>query len=142
MNKPAGFSADVRSGRPLRVLVVDDDRDTVQTLGILFRSEGMEVTLLQAGTEVVATAQDFRPDVVLLDIGMPGRNGFEVAEDLRKRFGAAHPTLVAVTAYNTLADKCQARASGFDHYFVKPYDPLQLLSLVAATKRSGPDKPA
>jgi DNA-binding response OmpR family regulator len=125
-------------GRPLRVLVVDDDRDTVQTLGILLRSEGMEVTMLQAAKEVVATAQKFHPDVVLLDIGIPERSGFDLAVDLRKRFGPNIPTLVAVTAYKSLADKCQARASGFDHYFVKPYDPKELLNLVAATKRGWP----
>jgi two-component system, OmpR family, response regulator len=113
-----------------RVLVVDDDRDTVQTLGILFRSEGMDVRMLQASEEVVPLAEEFFPEVVLLDIGMPGRNGFEVAEDLRKRFGRNRPVIVAVTAYSGIADKCRARASGFDHYCVKPYDPVALLQLV------------
>ena len=119
-----------RSSTPLRVLIVDDDRDTVQTLGILLRSEGMEVHTLQSGTQALRAAETFLPDVVLLDIGMPERNGYEVAEDLRKRFGRRFPTLVAVTAYSGLGDKCQARVSGFDHYVVKPYDPLTLLKLV------------
>ena len=126
-----GVSA--RLGRPLRVLIVDDDRDTVQTLGILFRSEGAEVCLLDNSTRVLATAQGFQPDVVLLDIGMPERNGYEVAEDLRKQFGD-RPTIVAVTAHTALADKCQARVSGFDHYIVKPYDPLAVLGFVASMK--------
>ena len=122
-----------RLGRPLRVLIVDDDRDTVQTLGILFRSEGAEVCLLDKSTRVVATAQGFQPDIVLLDIGMPDRNGYEVAEDLRKQFGD-RSTIVAVTAYSGLADKCQARVSGFDHYIEKPYDPLSVLDFVAKMK--------
>ena len=120
--------------RQLRVLVVDDHRDTVQTLGILLRSEGIEVRILQAPEEVLPTAEQFKPDVVLLDIGMPGRNGFQVAEDLRKRFGREYPKLVAVTAYSALADKCQARVSGFDHYCVKPYDPVALLAWVSSVQ--------
>ena len=118
------------SPQALRVLIVDDSRDTVQTLGILLRSDGMEVRMVQAGQEAIAVAEEFFPDVVLLDIGMPGRNGFEVAEDLRKRFGRTRPVIVAVTAYSGIADKCRARASGFDHYCVKPYDPATLLQLV------------
>jgi len=120
----------VWSRAPLRVLVVDDSRDTVQTLGILLRSEGMEVRMLQAGEQALPVSEEFFPDVVLLDIGMPGRNGFQVAEDLRSRFGRKRPALVAVTAYGGIADKCRARACGFDHYCVKPYDPAALLQLV------------
>ena len=116
----------------MRVLIVDDNRDTVQTLGILLRSEGMEVRMLQRGTDALQVAQEFRPDVVLLDIGMPERNGYEVAQELRKQFGREKPRLVAVTAYSGIKAKCDARASGFDHYVVKPYDPLALLELVSA----------
>ena len=123
-----------RFGRPLRVMVVDDDRDTVQTLGILFRSEGAEVCLVEKSTKALAIAQDFQPDIVLLDIGMPDRNGYQVAEDLRKRFGAQGPTLVAVSAYTSLADKCQARVSGFDHYIEKPYNFSAVVNFVAGMK--------
>jgi len=121
--------------RPLRVLIVDDNRDTVQTLGILLRSEGNEVRMLQTSEDAIVDAEQFFPDVVLLDIGMPGRNGFEVAEDFRKRFGRKHPVIVAVTGYSGIADKCRARASGFDHYCVKPYDPCALLQLVTKIGR-------
>lgn len=119
----------------MRVLIVDDNRDTVQTLGILLRSEGMEVQMLEGGAEVLQVARDFRPDVVLLDIGMPERNGYEVARDLRRQFGPEHPKLVAVTAYSGIAAKCEARASGFDHYVAKPYNPVALLDLVNALQR-------
>lgn len=117
------------------MLVVDDERDTIQTLGILFRSEGMDVRMVQAGEEALTAAEEFFPNVVLLDIGMPGRNGFQVAEDLRKRFGRSHPILVAVTGYAAIEDKCRARVSGFDHYCVKPYEPLALLELVSKIGR-------
>jgi CheY-like chemotaxis protein len=95
----------------------------------------------------------FLPDVVLLDIGMPGRNGsrakripgetdpgrngFEAAKDLRKRFGKTYPVLVAVTASSGLSNKCQARVFGFDHYVVKPYNPTSLLQLVLTAKAQG-----
>jgi two-component system, chemotaxis family, CheB/CheR fusion protein len=130
--------------RPLRVLVVDDNRDTVLTLGILFRSEGIDVRMVQRARDVLPTAHLFQPDVVLLDIGMPDQSGYDVAEDLRKEFGRRLPAIVAVTGYKGLADKCQARASGFDHYVEKPYDPMALLDLVtsfraAATQGGRPD---
>jgi len=133
--QPVKLATAARTDRPLRVLIVDDNRDTVQTLGILLRSEGNEVRMLQTGEEAVAEAEQFFPHVVLLDLGMPGRNGFEVAEDFRKRFGRKHPVIVAVTAYSGIADKCRARASGFDHYCVKPYDPCSLLQLVTRIGR-------
>lgn len=119
--------------RQLRVLVVDDDRDTVQTLGILLRSEGIDVRMLQEAEQVLRATELFKPHAVLLDIGMPGRNGFEVAEDLRKKFGREHPKLAAVTGSRTIADKCRARVSGFDHFCVKPYDPAALLAWVHST---------
>jgi len=120
------------SARPLRVLVVDDERDTVLTLGILFRSEGAEVEMLREGEEVVAKVARFQPDVVLLDIGMPGRDGFDVAKELVTRFGKGGPVLVAVTAHASDEDRRMAREAGFDHHFAKPYDPQQLLELVTS----------
>ena len=116
--------------------MVDDNRDTVLTLGILFRSEGFDVKMLQRGRDVLPTAHVFQPDVVLLDIGMPDRSGYDVAEDLRKEFGQRFPALVAVTGYKGLADKCQARVVGFDHYVEKPYDPMALLDLVTSIGKS------
>jgi DNA-binding response OmpR family regulator len=74
MSRPVPRSASTS----LRVRIVDDDRETVQTLGILLRSEGMEVRTLQSGTEALQTAETFVPDVVLLDIGMPEKNGLAI----------------------------------------------------------------
>ena len=122
--------------RPLRVLVADDNRDTVMMLGILLRSEGMVVQLTTKGAEVQAAVGEFRPDAVLLDIGMPDRSGLQVALDLSREYGAKCPVLIAVTAHSTDAAKRLTAKSGFRHHVDKPYDPDALLQLVAAVEPS------
>lgn len=114
----------------IRVLVVEDERDTLMTLGILLRSEGYDVRLAHGGNEVPAAVREFRPHAVLLDIGMPDRNGYDVASELKATLGDLCPLLVAVTAYGTAADKARAQASGFDHHVTKPYDPVEILDLL------------
>ena len=120
------------SALPLRVLLVDDERDTVLTLGILFRSEGVEVEMLRNGLDVTAKVARFAPDVVVLDITMPGRSGYEVARELRSRYGKGCPALVALTGLSSAEDKLLAEQAGFDRHVAKPYDPQALLALVTA----------
>lgn len=122
--------------RPLRVLVADDNRDTVMMLGILLRSEGMLVRLTTKGAEVQAAVGEFRPDAVLLDIGMPDRSGLQVALDLSREYGPKCPVLIAVTAHSTDAAKRLTAKSGFRHHVDKPYDPDALLRLVASVEPS------
>jgi CheY-like chemotaxis protein len=122
--------------RPLRVLVADDNRDTVMMLGILLRSEGMVVRLTTKGAEVQAAVGEFRPDAVLLDIGMPDRSGLQVALDLSREYGSKCPVLIAVTGHNTDAAKRLTAKSGFRHHVDKPYDPDALLRLVASVEPS------
>jgi two-component system CheB/CheR fusion protein len=122
--------------RPLRVLVADDNRDTVMMLGILLRSEGMVVRLTTKGAEVQAAVGEFRPDAVLLDIGMPDRSGLQVALDLSREYGPKCPVLIAVTGHNTDAAKRLTAKSGFRHHVDKPYDPDALLRLVASVDPS------
>ncbi len=121
--------------RPLRVLIADDNRDTVVTLGILLRSEGIEVRLATAGCEVHKTVAEFRPHAVLLDIAMPDRSGLQVALDLARDYGANCPVLIAVTAHSSEAAKRLTAKSGFQHHVGKPYDPDALLALVASIER-------
>ncbi len=85
----------------------------------------------------MAAARDFDADVVMLDIGMPEIDGYEIARIFRRMYGTTKPMLVAVTAWNRSADKLMARAAGFDHHFGKPYDPNELLALLRglATQR-------
>jgi CheY-like chemotaxis protein len=113
-----------------RVLAVEDERDTLMTLGILLRSEGYEVQLMHGGREVLAAVREFRPHVVLLDIGMPDRDGYDVARELKGALGELCPLLVAVTAYGSAADIARAMASGFDHHITKPYDPADLFAIL------------
>lgn len=125
----------VQVGHGLRVLVADDERDTALTLGILLRSEGFEVQLTTRGMDVTPAVRSFNPDFVLLDIGMPDRTGFEVAEELRASYGEACPTLIAVTAYRSPGDKLRAKRSGFHHHVGKPYNPIALIHLLTILKR-------
>lgn len=115
----------------LRVLVVDDDRDTLSTLLVLLRDEGHETRSAATAEQAWSALRTFEPDAVLLDIGLPDRNGYDVAREIRSRYGK-RPTLIAVTAWNKGADKLLAKMAGFDHHVGKPYDPNQLLALLGS----------
>src|SRR5690349_20203990 len=112
------------------VLIVEDEGDTLMTLGILLRSEGYDVRLEPGGAQAAAAVGAFRPHAVLLDIGMPDRDGYDVARELTATLGVSRPILIAVTAYGTAADKARAALSGFDHHVTKPYDPDRLFRLL------------
>ena len=117
----------------LRVLIADDDRDTVMTLGILLRSEGYDVRLAQDGKQAMSAALETRPDVALLDLEMPGYSGLQVAQELQRHYSGECPLLVAVTARTQYRQ--QAEISGFHHFVPKPYDPRALLALLASFQR-------
>lgn len=114
----------------LRIVVADDDPDTVHTLRLLLEEEGHDVKTASDGPAALYAVRDFGADVLLLDIGMPGMNGFEVAQKLRERYGSAKPTLIAITGRDSVADKSFARSTGFDHHVTKPYEPRQLIALI------------
>jgi CheY-like chemotaxis protein len=117
--------------RALRVLVGDDDRDTVETLLALLRAEGHDVRGVYSGLAVLDKVRDFAPDVVLLDIGMPHFNGYLVARTLRERYASARPLLIAITGRDGPQDRTFAQLAGFDHHLVKPYDAGALVALLA-----------
>jgi len=116
------------SPRRLRVLIAEDDRDSAASLQSLIHLEGHDTRCVYQGRDVVGMARDFGCDVVLLDIGMPGINGYDIARIFRKTYGSAKPVLIAVTAWNRTPDQLMAKAAGFDHHFGKPYDPEKLLA--------------
>jgi DNA-binding response OmpR family regulator len=116
--------------RRLRVVVADDDPDAVRSLTALLEDEGHEVLGVSRGRQAVKAIGEFGADVVLLDIGMPDMTGYDVAEALRKAYGSARPTLIAVTGRAAEGDKALARMVGFDHHVTKPYDPQELLRLL------------
>lgn len=121
--------------KPVKVLIVDDQRDLLMTAGILLRSEGFEVRLAEKGTEAAAAAQEFKPDVILLDIEMPDRNGLQVALELKQRFGDKCPVLVALTGHNSEAARRLTARTGFRHHVSKPYDFDALIRLVTSLGR-------
>jgi len=122
--------------RPLRVLVVDDCMDNAQSLGLILSRWGYEVRIVYDGPHALEEVAACRPDVVLLDIGMPGMSGYEVAEQLRQREGAEKMVLVAVSGYGEDEVRCRAREAAFDHHLVKPLDPAELKDLLIAAECS------
>jgi len=113
-----------------RVLIVDDNRDLAATAGALLSASGHDVRTVYDGVAAVATAIEFHPDVVLLDIGLPGMSGYEVARQLRASEQRHSMLLVALTGYGQDADRQRTREAGFDHHVVKPLDPATLERIV------------
>lgn len=103
-----------------RILIVDDHVDAGETMGMLLRAAGHDVRVVNRGDAALDEAPRFRPDVVLLDIGLPGMDGFEVARRLREHFAAEPMLLVALSGYGQDEHRRQAREAGFDHFFTKP----------------------
>ena len=120
----------------LRVLIADDERDTVASLETLLLQVGHEVREVYRGDAVLDQVRVYKPDVVLLDIGMPGESGFEIARNFRQELGRARPLLIAVTAWNQPSAKVLGKLVGFDHYLTKPYSTDELLGLIAPTRRT------
>jgi CheY-like chemotaxis protein len=108
------------TGNALRVLVVDDNVDTVTTLALLVEQSGHDVRTAYDGPSVLEAALDYRPNVVLLDIGLPGLSGFEVAKQLRRQPTLQNVVLVAMTGYGQESDRQRSKEAGFDHHLVKP----------------------
>ncbi len=107
---------------PRRILIVDDNEDSTRSMAILQRRRGHETRTAFTGPDAVAVAAEFLPEVVLLDIGLPGMDGFEVARRLRAMPARAGAFLVAMSGYGSNEDRVEARAAGFDEYLVKPVD--------------------
>ena len=126
-----------RPERALRIIVADDDRDTALTLSAILRQEGHEVSEVYRGDAVLERVHEYRPDVVLLDIGMPGMTGFEIAQKLRHQLGQACPLLIAITAWNERSAKVLGKLVGFSHYLTKPYSTDDLLEVLAQLTVSG-----
>ena len=123
---------DYKATRALRIVIADDDPDMVLTLSMLLQDEGHEVREVYSGRNVVRSVLDFDPDVILLDIGLPGLTGWEVAGEIRRRFGTERPTLIGISGeYREGADRILSQLLGFNHYLVKPCAPADLLKLLA-----------
>jgi len=113
-----------------RILLADDNQDSAESLAMLLRMEGHDVVVVHDGREALAVVPEFNPEFVLLDIGMPGLNGYEVAKSIREAAPASRIKLIAVTGWGQHSDKARARAAGFDHHFTKPVEPDRLSELL------------
>jgi CheY-like chemotaxis protein len=121
-------------GATRRVLIVDDNSDAAESLARLLEISGHDVVSVTSGADALAHAEEGLPDVVLLDIGMPGMDGYEVARRLRALPGSAEIKLIAMTGYGTLADRHESARSGIDHHLVKPVDLAALQTLLRAAR--------
>jgi PAS domain S-box-containing protein len=117
---PEGVLVDAKGLRGQRILVVDDNRDAADTLAMLLEADGADVRVAYDGRAALAAAAGFLPHSVLLDIGMPGMDGFDVARGLRQDPNLAHTRIVALTGWAQDADRRQTRNRGFAHHLIKP----------------------
>jgi PAS domain S-box-containing protein len=122
--EPAAAAAPAH--RRSRVLIVDDNRDSADTLAALLEAWGHDVRTLYDGPSAITAAAEFQPKVVLLDIGLPKMNGYEVAAQLRKTAKGRSLILVAFTGYGQDEDRRRVREAGFDYHLVKPLEPIEL----------------
>jgi CheY-like chemotaxis protein/two-component sensor histidine kinase len=133
--EPPELEAEEPRGAPpavrRRILVVDDNRDSAESLATLLELAGHEVCIAHDGLEAVEAASTHRPDVILLDIGLPKLNGYEAAQRIREQQGKSRLLLVAVTGWGQAADRRRSRAAGFDAHLVKPVDYADLERLLA-----------
>jgi CheY-like chemotaxis protein len=121
---------------PRRVLIVDDNEDAANSLAILLKLGGHETACVYTAADALSRAAVFKPDVVLLDIGLPGMDGYEVAQQMRELPGLKDIRLVAVTGYGRSDDRLRAREAGFDDHLVKPVEFAVLERTLAGIRAS------
>ena len=114
-----------------RVLIVDDNRDAAKLLGMTLRVLGNEVATAHDGLEAVRAAESLRPNVVVMDLGMPRLNGYEAARRIRSEPWGRDMLLVALTGWGQAEDRERTKEAGFDRHLVKPVEPRELQRLLA-----------
>jgi signal transduction histidine kinase len=129
-SQAAPATAAAMAAHPRRVLIVEDNADAAEAMRMLLDQLGHEVASAASGDEALDVARRFRPEVVLLDIGLPGLDGYEVARQLRGFDETRASRLIAVTGYGQPSDRERSSAAGFDHHLVKPVDPAKLAEAI------------
>ncbi|MFP3559477.1 response regulator, partial [Paraburkholderia sp. SIMBA_049] len=125
VENPASPGAD----RPRRILIVDDNADAAEALAMLLVMRGHEVETRMDGASGLAAVATFSPEIVLLDVGLPDMDGYEVARRLRESNARRDTTLIAVTGYGLPSDRIRSAEAGFDHHLTKPVDADELVRL-------------
>jgi CheY-like chemotaxis protein len=122
---------------PRRILVVDDNVDSASSLAALLSMTGNQTRMAHDGVEAVQAAEQFRPDLVLLDLGLPGLNGFEACRRIREQPWSRNTVMVALTGWGHEDYRRKSQAAGFDHHMVKPVDPAALMELLETASGKG-----
>jgi CheY-like chemotaxis protein len=128
---PVREQADPQEKARYRILIADDNGDAVESMGMMLRLMGNEVRTVRDGAQAVEEAAAFRPDMVLLDIGMPRMNGYDAAQHIRQQRWGSRMMLVALTGWGQEEDKRRAADAGFDLHFTKPVSADDLEKLMA-----------
>jgi CheY-like chemotaxis protein/anti-sigma regulatory factor (Ser/Thr protein kinase) len=123
-------SPEIAQQRRRRMLVVDDNVDAAQTLAAILELHGHDVRVAYSGADGLRIAEEWKPEVGVLDIGIPDFNGYELARGIRERCIDQPPLLIACTGWGQQEDVARAREAGFDHHLVKPVDPDAVLRLL------------
>jgi len=114
----------------LRVLVAEDNEDSAETMAMLLRLYGHQVEVASDGPRALEAVKASQPDVVLLDIGLPKLDGWQVAKQIREQGNGSRPFLIAISGYGTEADKLRSEEAGIDVHLVKPVDPIELKNIL------------
>jgi protein-histidine pros-kinase len=132
----ADASRSTEAGRgERRVLIVDDNVDAAESIAMLLQASGFSVRCVYDGMSALSVAGAYKPDVIVLDIGLPDISGYEVSKRLRSQPGFEHTPIVAVTGYGQLSDHRRSLEAGIDHHMTKPVDPHALQALLASASR-------
>ena len=118
----------------MRILVVEDDEDVASSLAMLLDLWGHNAKVVREAAAGINAVQSYRPQVVLMDIGLPRISGYQLAQQMREQYGVRDPVLVAMTGYGDDEHRRQSEASGFQHHLVKPVDPDVLQALLLRLK--------
>jgi two-component system, chemotaxis family, CheB/CheR fusion protein len=138
--RPTPILAEAGATLSRRILIADDNRDAAESLSLLLQIEGHQVRVVHDGLHAVAALAEFQPEVALLDIGMPGLDGYGVARMARRGSLGRAVTLIALTGWGQDRDKAQALAAGFNHHFTKPVEPEKIVNILRLL--SSPKDPA
>ena len=120
----------LKRSKSRRILIVDDNQDAAETLGLIVESWGYQTAVAHDGPSALGVAKDFQPEIGLLDVGLPGMDGFELGKRLRELPGMHKLHLIAITGYGRDQDREAAHQAGFDRLLVKPLDPERLAPLL------------
>ena len=132
MSPPKAPDADSAPALAHRILIVDDNRDAAASLAMLLQLSGAQTETAYDGLAAIEAAARFGPDVILLDIGLPGLDGYEVAQRIRAEPWGGTVMLIALTGWGQAEDRERSKSAGFDVHLVKPVDHLALVKLIAS----------